>query len=164
MDMGWLATVAPTIATALAGPLAGAAVSFLAGKFGTEKTVEAVQSALSGMTGEQLVKLKEMELEFQKAMAENGIKIDLAQIEVNKLEASNASIFVSGWRPAIGWVCGIAFGYAAVLEPLARFIAQVGFGYVGLFPVIDTMLTLQVLGGLLGLAGLRSWDKKNGAA
>jgi len=83
----------------------------------------------------------------------------LGQLDINKIEAANASVFVSGWRPAIGWICGIALGYAAVIEPFARFIAVVAFGYAGAFPILDTDITLQVLLGLLGLAGLRTVDK-----
>ena len=88
----------------------------------------------------------------------------LGQLEINKKEAESSSIFVAGWRPSVGWICGIALAYAAIVEPILRFIATVGFGYSGGFPVIDTNLTLQILGGMLGIAGLRSWDKKNGTA
>lgn len=86
------------------------------------------------------------------------------QIETNKLEAQNDSVYVSGWRPFVGWVCGIALAYAALIEPMARFIAVVGFGYEGNFPVLDTEITLQILLGLLGLAGMRSFEKRAGVA
>lgn len=86
------------------------------------------------------------------------------QTEVNKIEAGSDSIFVAGWRPAVGWVCGSALAYAAILEPVGRFVAQVGFGYAGEFPQIDTDLTLQVLLGMLGLGTLRTWEKGKGVA
>ncbi len=156
-----LASVAPTLATALGGPLAGAAVAFLSSKLGlSEKTVEAVQGAVSGMGPAELVKLKELDLQFQKDMADIGIKIDLAQIDVNKEEAKSGSLFVAGARPFIMWVCGFAFAYAAILEPLFRFIAAVIFGYLGVFPVIDTYLTMQVMFGILGLGALRTYEKR----
>lgn len=85
-----------------------------------------------------------------------------AQVEVNNTEASHASIFVAGWRPAVGWVCGFALAYAAIIDPLLRFIAQVGFGYTDVFPMVDTNLTMQVLLGMLGLAGMRSWEGQKG--
>lgn len=85
-----------------------------------------------------------------------------AQVEVNKVEAAHASVFVAGWRPAVGWVCGVALAYAAVIDPLLRFIAQVGFGYSDVFPTVDTNLTMQVLLGMLGLAGMRSWEGQKG--
>lgn len=104
---------------------------------------------------QQAGEFKEMEQTFELAKA---------QIAVNLEEAKNPRLFVSGWRPYIGWACGTAFVYAAIIEPIARFVAVVGFGYVGAFPVIDTNLTMQVLFGILGLGALRSWDKKNGKA
>lgn len=85
-----------------------------------------------------------------------------AQVEVNNTEASHASIFVAGWRPAVGWVCGFALAYAAIIDPLLRFVAQVGFGYADVFPTVDTNLTMQVLLGMLGLAGMRSWEGQQG--
>ena len=63
--MNWIMQIAPTIATALGGPLAGAAAEFLASKLGaSDKTVEGIQQTLSGMTGADLVKLKELDLDF----------------------------------------------------------------------------------------------------
>lgn len=92
---------------------------------------------------------------------------ELAQITeqtgIDKIEAASTSVFVSGWRPFVGWVCGIGLGYVAIIEPIARFVATM-LGYTGSFPVIDTTLTMQVLIGMLGLGGLRSLDKKNGVA
>lgn len=87
-----------------------------------------------------------------------------SQTDINKIEAASSSLFVAGWRPAIGWICGIAFGYATILEPLLRFVSAVWLDYSGAFPVIDTALTLQALFGILGLGAMRSYDKKQGAS
>lgn len=89
---------------------------------------------------------------------------DMAQIEVNKEEAKSSSFFVSGWRPFIGWGCGIAFIYSALIEPISRFVATTIFMYGGAFPVIDTDLTMQVMLGMLGLGAMRSYEKKSGVA
>ena len=98
-------------------------------------------------------------------MQQNGdLQAIAGQMDINKIEAQNPNIFVSGWRPFIGWVCGISLAYAALIEPLSRFIAKVIFQYSGEFPIIDTTLTLQILLGLLGLAGMRSWEKEKGIA
>lgn len=96
-------------------------------------------------------------------LAELAAATDLAkaQIGVNTVEAANASTFVSGGRPFVIWVGGFGLAYAAILEPLLRFIAAVGFHYTGAFPAIDTTITMQVLFGVLGLGALRSYDKKN---
>lgn len=102
--------------------------------------------------------------EFAATAQSQEFQLALGQIQVNLEEAKNPSLFVSGWRPFVGWVCAGALAYAAVLEPVGRFIAVVGFSYGGKFPVIDTMLTLQVILGLLGLGGLRSFEKSKGVA
>jgi len=91
---------------------------------------------------------------------QNEYALRLSQIDVNKAEAVSSSVFVSGWRPFIGWTCGAGLAYVSIVEPLARFIAVVIFAYTGTFPVISTEITLQVLLGMLGLAGMRSFDKK----
>ena len=85
------------------------------------------------------------------------------QMEINKIEAGSSSVFVSGWRPFCGWVCGLGLGYVSIIEPIARFTAKM-FGYDGEFPVIDTSLTMQILMGMLGMGGLRSLDKIKGVA
>jgi hypothetical protein len=102
----------------------------------------------------------ELDATESKAVFENA----LAQIAVNVEEAKSTSVFVSGWRPACGWIGAAALGYAAVLEPLARFVAKVFFSYSGAFPVLDTTITMQILFGILGLGAYRSYEKvkKNG--
>lgn len=87
------------------------------------------------------------------------VKLLTGQLEVNKTEATHKSIFVAGWRPFVGWVCGLGLAYASILEPLMRFIAKLS-GYNGLFPVIDTTLTMQVLIGMLGLGVMRTREKE----
>lgn len=86
------------------------------------------------------------------------------QTEVNKVEAASADPFVSRARPFIMWTCGVAMGYAAVVDPFARFIAAVAYGYTGAFPEVDTAITMQVLLGLLGLGGYRTFEKVKGVA
>ena len=97
-------------------------------------------------------------------MQQNGdLAVMTAQTDTNKIEAASSSVFVAGWRPFVGWVCGCGLAYVAIIEPIARFIATM-LGYTGAFPPIDTTLTMQVLIGLLGMGGLRSLDKYNGVA
>lgn len=113
---------------------------------------------------EAKLKLAEMQQTGELAVLQSETSLALGQLEINKEEAKSDNWFRGGWRPYVGWVCGFALSYAAVIEPLMRFIATVIFKYEGPYPVIDTTITLQVLLGLLGLGGLRSWDKKNGKA
>lgn len=82
-----------------------------------------------------------------------------AQTAINLEEAKSENLFVSGWRPFIGWVCGSALAYASIIKPIMDWIAMV-VGYKGGFPVLDTTITMQCLVGLLGLGAYRSFDKK----
>jgi hypothetical protein len=102
-------------------------------------------------------------LELTKMQMSGELAQITGQLDINKVEAASTSVFVSGWRPFVGWVCGLGLGYVAIVEPIARFIATM-VGYTGNFPSIDTTITMQVLMGMLGLAGMRSYDKKNGVA
>ena len=100
--------------------------------------------------------------ELEAQVSSQEFQLLMGQIEVNKKEAESESLFKSGWRPFIGWSCGVSFVYAGIIEPISRFIAMVIFKYVGPFPVIDTQLTIQILLALLGIAGLRSYEKLKG--
>ncbi len=94
----------------------------------------------------------------QKQAHENA----LAQIEVNKVEAASSSIFKSGWRPFIGWVCGTAFAYHFVLQPVLIFVMTYMGHPVPALPEFDMASLMTVLGGLLGLGGLRTFEKYKG--
>tara|TARA_B110000305_G_scaffold189231_1_gene211181 strand:+ start:81 stop:476 length:396 start_codon:yes stop_codon:yes gene_type:complete len=84
------------------------------------------------------------------------------QLEINKAEASHKSIFVAGWRPFIGWTCGIALCWHFVLQPVTLFVCS----YIGLtipeLPQFDMGSLMTILGGLLGLGGLRTYEKQKG--
>lgn len=108
------------------------------------------------------VEKAKLAMELQLVM--NDYNLVSGQQDINKIEAASPSIFVSGWRPAVGWICATALAYAAIVEPTLRFIATVIFKYAGAFPVIDTTLTLQILLGLLGIAGMRTLEKREGVA
>lgn len=161
-------TILPAVASFIGGPagtLAAAGVTFLADKLGaSEKTVEGVKQVLAGMSPADLLEAKRIDIQFQEFCLDNEIKLQLGQIGVNAAEAASSSLFVAGWRPAVGWICGAALAYSAILEPLARFAATVLCHYTGAFPAIDTTITMQVLFGMLGLAGARSFDKAMGTA
>lgn len=75
------------------------------------------------------------------------------QAEINKVEAQNRSMFVAGWRPFIGWICGLAFGFHYIVMPLL-------LAYTDIEPVeFDTNSLFTVLMGMLGLGGLRTYEK-----
>lgn len=99
--------------------------------------------------------------EFKQIDAE--VQIALGQVEINKVEAASDSLFKSGWRPAVGWTCAAAFAAKFIGGPtlfvLAQFIPEMK---PIVLPPIDMTEMLPLLLGMLGLGGLRSWDKKNG--
>jgi len=85
-------------------------------------------------------------------------EIALQQIEVNKLEAKSDSILKGGWRPFIGWVCGVAFAYHFVLQPLFAFWLS-AFGFDFDLPAFDMDSLMIVMGGLLGLGTMRTVER-----
>jgi|TARA_R110000751_G_scaffold196652_1_gene301871 hypothetical protein len=108
-------------------------------------------------------KRAEAEREITAALTEHLAKIDLAQIEVNKVEAASRSVWTSGWRPCVGWVCAAALGYTYVLQPILVFIlAQTG--HLVEMPALDIGGLMPILMGMLGLGGLRSYEKVKGVA
>lgn len=111
-------------------------------------------------------KLQMLQLQQSGELAQMQATTDLAkaQIAVNTAEAANGSIFVSGARPFILWICGIALAYSAIFEPIARFVAMIVYRYNGAFPVLDTTITMQLLMGLLGLGTMRTIEKLKGVA
>ena len=84
------------------------------------------------------------------------------QLEINKAEAAHKSIFVAGWRPFIGWTCGVALAWHFVIAPFIMFFSA----YFGLdmpaLPDFDMGSLLTVLMGMLGLGGLRTFEKYKG--
>ena len=86
----------------------------------------------------------------------------LAQIEVNKTEAASGSLFKGGWRPAVGWVCAIAFAYHFIIQPLLIFILAMFGAEIPNLPSFDMGTLLTVLGGMLGIGSLRTYEKQKG--
>ena len=86
----------------------------------------------------------------------------LAQMAINKEEASSGSLFKGGWRPCIGWICGIAFGYHFVLQPVIVFVVVLIGIDIPELPSFDMGTLLTVLGGMLGIGGLRTYEKQKG--
>ena len=89
-------------------------------------------------------------------------ELALAQVKVNATEAASGSLFKGGWRPCIGWICGIAFGYHFVLQPVIIFIVALVGIEIPELPEFDMSTLLTVLGGMLGIGGLRTYEKQKG--
>ena len=86
----------------------------------------------------------------------------LAQMAINKEEASSGSLFKGGWRPFVGWICGIAFFYHFVCQPVIIFIVALTGIIIPDLPSFNMNTLLTVLGGLLGIGGLRTYEKQKG--
>ena len=83
------------------------------------------------------------------------------QLEVNKVEAAHKSLFVAGWRPAIGWICGLGMASNFILIPMANFVLALT-GSAVVVPLLDTGEMMPVLMGMLGLGAMRTYEKKQG--
>jgi hypothetical protein len=86
-----------------------------------------------------------------------------AQIEVNRTEASSSSMFVAGWRPAVGWVCTVGLGFNFIVVPLGNFVLTVN-GSPIIIPALDVSEMMPVLMGMLGLGAYRTFEKTKGVA
>lgn len=108
----------------------------------------------------------------KQALEERKIEASLqqGQIDVNKEEAKHQSLFVAGWRPAVGWCGFAAMAYQFILYPLLTWVWALlqANGYVPAAlsppPMLDTDALWVILSGILGLGGLRTFEKKNGVA
>lgn len=111
---------------------------------------------------EELRKLRELEQAGNLQELNIMMSVLTSQLAINAKEAEHPSVFVAGWRPAVGWTCVLALFYSAFMEPLMRWIAVVLAGYEGPFPIIDSSIIDNILIPLLGLGGLRTWEKIKG--
>jgi len=106
-------------------------------------------------------KAEQAKREIESQLTEHLVNIDLAQLEVNKAEAKSRNVFIAGWRPFIGWTCGLALCWTYILQPMAQFVlAQTG--HLIDLPGLDMSTMMPVLLGMLGLGGLRTWEKQRG--
>lgn len=92
---------------------------------------------------------------------QNEYNVMLAQISVNTEEAKSASVFVAGWRPAIGWVGALGIAYEIVFKPIVNGMLVLA-GMPSVFTGIDIGLLQSLIGGMLGLGLARSYDKMKG--
>ena len=106
-------------------------------------------------------KAEQAKREIESQLTEHLANIDLAQLEVNKEEAKSRNVFIAGWRPFIGWTCGLALCWTYILQPVAQFVLAQTDHLIDL-PGLDMSTMMPVLLGMLGLGGLRTWEKHKG--
>jgi hypothetical protein len=119
----------------------------------TLKTVGTVIDDLH-FSGEEKEKLK---LQMQEIDA----KLKEKQLDINKVEAGHKSLFVAGWRPFLGWISGLSIGYVYLFQPILDMILQM-FGVEVNWVVLDLGQLMPLILGMLGLGGLRSFEKAKG--
>ena len=128
--------------------------------------VSAVLPAVTDIVGRFLPEDKEERAEAERAikasLTEHLAKVDLAQIDVNKEEAKG-NWFQSSWRPLTGWTCAASLAWTYLLQPMASFVlAQTG--HLVDLPALDMSQMMPILLGMLGLGGLRSWERTKGVS
>ena len=102
-------------------------------------------------------------LEMEARLLEAATTQASQQAEINKVEAGHRSIFVSGWRPYIGWACGMAIAWTFLLAPMLSWLLPLT-GVVTVVPPLQTEFLLELVFAMLGLGGLRTFEKLKGVA
>lgn len=133
-------------------------MSFIANLF-SKAGKDTVSSAFNGVSNilDEVITTKE-------ERAKVDIEFNKLQTEINKLESQNASVFVSGWRPFVGWVCATGLGFNYVIRPIMNYVILLLNNGV---PTMDTMSMsemLTLLTGMLGFGALRSYEKRKNKA
>jgi len=119
--------------------------------------------AVSDLVGSVVSRIWPDKSEQEKQQLAAAVMMIQSQLDINKVEAAHPSIFVSGWRPFIGWVCGAGCAWNWVLLPVAKVLLPMA-GYVVAVAPADLSEMMPLLFGLLGLGTLRTVEKLNGKA
>lgn len=98
---------------------------------------------------------EEFELELQRAVT----RASEMQVEVNKVEAAHKSVFVAGWRPFIGWICGLGIAWAFLIQPTVIWYVAAFHPEITNIPKIDTDGLFALVLAMLGMGGLRTFEK-----
>lgn len=139
--------------------MAGTVVNLLSG--GLLQGISGLINTIRGKSPEDAAKLAELAQKYQDdVLAADQARAQM-QADVNKAEATNPNLFVAGWRPFIGWVCGVGLLTQFLVRPLFEF----GAGLAGkpiVFPELDLGTLVTLLFGMLGLGAMRTVEKVNG--
>lgn len=97
------------------------------------------------------------------AQLQADLELAKSQIEVNNTEAASTSLFVSGWRPFVGWMCASGLGFQVLVGPLLEWGSAL-VGHPTALPELDTSTLWTMLAGMLGIGGMRTFEKISGVA
>ena len=121
-----------------------------------------ITNSVVGIAGKVLGKFvadKNLKMKLEHELKTQLQTANLAQIEVNKIEAASKNWFVAGWRPSVGWVCSLAMMYHFIIAPMIQFGINIAGMQVDL-PEFDFSQLSTILMAMLGMAGLRTFEKK----
>jgi hypothetical protein len=125
-------------------------------------------SAVAKLADDAIVRIWPDATEVEKAKLsqisqeiQNQYQLQLGQIDINKVEANNKSLFITGWRPAVGWSCVAGFGYEFVLRPIVVGVSM-GLGFPIPLPGIETGVIETLLYAMLGLGSMRTVERLKG--
>ena len=128
---------------------------------GTEGVFSGVAKVIGTMKADPL-ELMKLETAVKQGEMQLQVALVQAQTKINEIEAASTDKFVSRWRPACGWVGFVGISYATIFHPLATW-GSINFGWQPP-PQLDTAILMELVTGMLGLAGLRSYDKLKGTS
>jgi len=140
------------LASKILGAFTGGAISTTLDSVGTTATTlrEVISGEMSPEKKIEVIKLSNTLID----------KINTAQTRVNEAEAKATSLFVAGWRPAVGWITTFGFAYTGIIQPIVSW-AGIIWGFPAP-PVIDSGSMVTILMGMLGMGGLRTYEKRSG--
>ncbi len=118
-----------------------------------DKLIQPVSNILDKFVADKDLKIK-LSHELEKEI----ISLNKAQLEVNKVEAANENVFVSGWRPFIGWACGVSLAYHFIAEPIIQYIF-IANGIQFETPEFDFSQLSTIVMAMLGMSTLRTYEK-----
>ena len=125
-----------------------------------------ITNSVVGIAGKVLGKFvadKNLKMKLEHELKTQLQTANLAQVQINKIEAGHKSLFVAGWRPSVGWVCSIAMAYHFILAPIVEFGVNIAGIQVSL-PEFDFSQLSTILMAMLGMAGLRTYEKQKKVA
>lgn len=121
-------------------------------------------TAISDLAGTVINKIWPDKTEQEKQQLIAAVTLVQGQLDINKVEAASANMFVAGWRPFIGWVCGVSLMYTYLGYPISLWACSVWFPGVVVPKLGNDGMLYELLFGMLGLGGLRTFEKVKGVA
>jgi len=113
---------------------------------------------------EAKIKMMELAQKGELAQLDAEMQMALGQMEINKVEAASSDPFRAGWRPMAGWACSLGLFYEFLVRPILPWLVGLTGNEVAPMPSVDIDQLMILLGGLLGLGGLRSFERAKGKA